>query len=84
MKYTWKICFGVSVGENKKNVSVSKTFYYQNGKLVYCEMTVLRQGPHPSAEYTVKEYYWKNKRLAKISRNEFPVIEDQSLFRFHY
>ncbi|WP_133055270.1 hypothetical protein [Niastella koreensis] len=62
----------------QKNVWVSKTFYYENGMLVCGEMTVLRQEPHHNTEYTVKEYYWKNKRLAKITRNKFPVIEDRS------
>ena len=64
---------------NKRHVRVTKAFYYENGMLVYGEMTVQREGPHPSTIYTVQEYYWNNKRLARITKNTFPVIEDRSL-----
>jgi hypothetical protein len=73
------VTYRIYYGGNKRGVYVTKTFYYENGMLVYGEMTVHREGPHPTTLYIVEEYYWNNKRVAKITKNKFPVIEDRSL-----
>ena len=56
----------------KRETHIAIGFYYKNGIPVYCDMEVWNFKIHNNRSYTVQEYYWNNKRIAKSTKNAWP------------
>ncbi|MES2430755.1 MAG: hypothetical protein V4556_07435 [Bacteroidota bacterium] len=71
--------FRILFSGGKGDAFVTKTFYYQQGYLVYGKMTIRQWKDQIKQPYLVEEYYQNNRRIVKKVMNKFPFIIEKSL-----